>query len=321
MKKQLNNDKAFLWKFSFNHVRFLSTFILYYCLPLNVRSQADPMYSQYMFNPLPLNPAYAGSQSNLSMTVVVRKQWLDIDGSPSTQTFSAHSPVKNKNLAIGFSALHDKIGVTGRTGFYGVGAYKINFNNKSKLSFGIQTGVVNTVSRLSQLQTKLPNDPAVSSDIVTCLMPCFGTGLYWYSEKMYLGISAPDLLAVHSKRENTEVIHYRHFFLHGGYVISISSQIKYMPGFLIKEVKGYPIQFDVNNIFIINDVLWVGASYRSFTSVNAIIQVQLTNQLSLGYACDIPISTFSKMAGVSHELKLGYKFVFHKDNAFMPRYF
>jgi type IX secretion system PorP/SprF family membrane protein len=321
MKKQRNQDSVYLWEFSFNPVGFLSAFILYYCLPLNVWAQADPLYSQYMFNLLPLNPAYAGSQEHLSMTVVARKQWLDIDGAPSTETFSAHSPIKNKNIAIGFSALHDKIGVTSRTGFYGVGAYKINFNNKSKLSFGIQAGIVNTVSKLSQLQTKLPNDPAVSSDLATYLLPGLGMGVYWYSEKMYLGISAPDLLNVRSKKENVEVIHYRHFFLHGGYVCSISSQIKYMPGFLIKRVKGYPLQFDVNNIFIINDVLWVGASYRSFTSVNGIIQAQLTNQLSLGYSCDVPISTFSKLAGTSHEVKLSYKFVFQKDNAFMPRYF
>lgn len=321
MKKQHSQDNTFLWKSSFNHVGFLSVCILYYCLPLNLSAQADPLYSQYMFNPLPLNPAYAGSQGYLSITAVVRKQWLNMNGAPSTQTFSVHSPIKNKNIAIGFSALHDKIGVTDKTGFYGVAAYKINFNNKSRLSFGIQAGVVNTVSKLSQLQPKQPNDPAVSSDLVTYLMPGFGTGVYWYSEKIYLGISAPDLLDIHSKKEYVKEIQYRHFFLHGGYVYTISPQIKYMPGFLIKEVKDYPIQFDINNILIINDVIWLGISYRSATSINGILQIQLTNQLSLGYSCDVPINAFSKMAGTSHELKLSYKFVFHKDNAFMPRYF
>lgn len=308
-------------KKQFNHAGFLSAFLLYYCFPLNAGAQTEPLYSQYMFNLLPLNPAYAGSQKNLSMTVVARKQWLDIDGAPSTQTFSTHSPIKNKNVSVGFTALHDKIGVTGKIGFNGVGAYKINFNNSSKLSFGIQAGVVNTVSRLSKLQPKQPNDPAVSSDIATYLVPCFGTGVYWYSEKMYVGISSPDLLTVYSKRDHKELIRYSHFFLNGGYVYSVSSQIKYMPGFLIKKVKSSSVQFDINNVFIINDVLWIGASYRSFTSVNGIIQVQLTNQLSMGYACDIPTNAFSKMAGISHELKLGYKFVFQKDNAFMPRYF
>jgi type IX secretion system PorP/SprF family membrane protein len=274
-----------------------------------------------MFNMLPLNPAYAGSQEYLSLTTTFRKQWLNMDGAPSTQTFSAHSPIKNKNIALGFSAVHDKIAVTSKTGFYGVYAYRINFNNKSKLSLGLQAGLINVVARLSQLQTKLPNDPAVSADKTTYLVPGFGAGLYWYSEKFYLGASVPDLFEARSKKEGAEVVRNKHLFMHAGIVYKLSAQLKHMPGILFKGVKGASIQYDINNVFIFHDVLWLGVSYRSATSLNFIIQAQLTNQLTFGYSYDVPLNSFNKAAGPTHELRLNYKFVFIKDNAFMPRYF
>jgi type IX secretion system PorP/SprF family membrane protein len=270
---------------------------------------------------LPLNPAYAGSQENLSLTSVYRKQWMTIDGAPSSQTLSAHSPIKNKNIALGLSAIHDKIGVTSKTSINGVYAYRINFNNKSKLSFGLQAGLSNMVMQLSQLQTKLPNDPSVSSDKVVYIRPGFGTGIYWYSEKFYLGASVPDLLELKSKNESNELVRYRHFFIQGGGVYNLSYQIKHMPGILIKGVEGSRLQYDINNIFIINDVLWLGLSYRSESSLNFILKTQLTNQLSIGYSYDAPVSRFSRFAGASHEFSLNYRFVFFKDNAFMPRYF
>jgi type IX secretion system PorP/SprF family membrane protein len=304
-------------------IRYFAVFYtgIFSCFFTTAMAQTEPMYSQYMFNMLPLNPAYAGSQENFSLTTTYRKQWVNMDGAPGTQTFSAHSPVKNKNIALGLSTVHDKIGVTSKTGFYGVYAYRINFNNKSKLSFGLQAGFVNVVSRLSQLQTKLPNDPVLSSDKTSYLLPGFGTGLYWYSEKFYLGISSPDLFEMKSKKESDDVIHDRHLFFTGGTVYNISSQVKHMPGFLIKGVKGDRWQYDINNVFIFHDVLWLGVSYRSATSLNFIVQAQLTNQLAFGYAYDTPINNFSRLAGPTHELRLNYKFVFFKDNAFMPRYF
>jgi type IX secretion system PorP/SprF family membrane protein len=286
-----------------------------------LEAQSNALYSQYMFAMLPLNPAYAGSNENLCMTATYRKQWMDIDGAPSTQLFTANSPIKNKKVALGFSAIHDKIGVTSKTGFYGAYAYRINFNNKSKLSFGLQAGLVNLITRLSQLQTKLPNDPAASVDGISYLLTNVGAGIYWYSKKFSLGLAAPDLMEAKPRDPSAQVIQYKHLFLNGGFVYNISSQIKYKPSILIKRTKGYQLQYDINNIFILNEVVWIGVSYRNAVSVNYILQFQLTNQLSLGYSYDMPISKFTRLAGATHEFMLSYKFVFFKDNAFMPRYF
>ena len=283
-------------------------------------AQNEPLYSQYMFNTLPINPAYAGSHENLNLTAVYRKQWLNMDGAPSTQTFSAHSPLKNKKVALGFSTLHDKIGVTSRTGFWGVYAYRIHFKNKSSLSLGLQGGVVHMASRLSQLQTKQLNDPKMSADIIHYTAPSAGAGVYWYSDKYYVGASIPDLLELRLNQSN-EVIRYRHCFVHAGYVFKLSYRLKYLPGFLIRYVKPGGPQFDLSSVFIFNDVLWVGVGYRGGTSLNFLLQMQLTDQLQLGYAYDSPISDFTVMAGASHEIKLSYRFVFFKDNAYMPRYF
>lgn len=301
--------------------RWFAVCLLYLCILHRGMSQNEPMYSQYMFNTLPLNPAYAGSQENLIITSVFRKQWMDMDGAPSTQTLSAHTPVKNQKIALGFSALHDKIGVTGKTGVYGIYAYRISLKNKSRLSLGLQAGLVHQVQRFSQLQTRQQNDPRMSADRTIFTAPGLGAGAYWYSDKYYLGISAPDLLEVRLGEVSGGSVRYPHYFIHGGYVFKISYQVKYMPGFLVKSLRGGSPQFDINNVFILNDVLWLGISYRSSTSVNLMFQAQLTNQLSLGYSYDHPAGRYSNLAGASHEVKLSYKFVFFKDNAFMPRYF
>lgn len=289
-------------------------------MALSVYAQTEPMYSQYMFNMLPLNPAYAGSQEDLSVTALYRKQWLDMDGAPSTQTLSAHTPVKKKNIALGFTAIHDKIGVTGKTGFYGAYAYRVRFKNKSTLSLGLQGGVSQAVNHFSRLRTKQPNDPHMNADRVLYTAPGVGAGVFWYSDKYYLGASAPDLMEV-QLNGNAGQIRRRHYFIHGAYVFRLSYQVKYMPGFLIKEVQGVAPQFDFNNTVILNDVLWLGLSYRSSASLNLLVQLQLTGQLRLGYSYDSPLGDLKSVAGASHELKLSYRFVFFKDNACMPRYF
>lgn len=153
-----------------------------------VYAQNEPMYSQYIFNTLVINPAYAGSQGDLNATAVYRKQWMDIDGAPSTQTFSIHSPIKKRKIALGLLAVHDKIGVTGKTGLYGIYAYRISFNNNSKLSLGLQAGFVQMVSRFSRIQTKQANDPGMSVDKSIYVAPGIGAGIYWYSPGIIWGL-------------------------------------------------------------------------------------------------------------------------------------
>jgi type IX secretion system PorP/SprF family membrane protein len=275
-----------------------------------------------MFNSLPINPAYAGSHEHLSATVIARKQWLKIDGAPSTQTLSVHAPIYKSKMGLGLTAINDQIGVTSNTGLYGAYAYRIKFK-KSILALGLQVGFTNYVSRYSQLEVRTPNDPAFASDDVRFFLPNFGGGAYYYSDRYYIGFSVPHILD--HLGNNTNVAHnalqYQHYFLTAGYVFDLSPQLKLKPSTLIRAVEGAPIQADVNATLMINDVLWIGLSYRTSTALVFITQVMLTDQLSFGYAYDAALNSIKTVSMASHEVMLNYRFVYFRKNVVAPRYF
>jgi type IX secretion system PorP/SprF family membrane protein len=285
-------------------------------------AQQEPMYSQYMFNSLPLNPAYAGTQECLNASVIVRKQWLALDGAPSTQTLSVHSPVYKDKMGLGITVVNDKIGVTSNTGLYGAYAYRIKFS-KSVLSLGLQVGFTNYVSRFSQLETRTPNDPSFATDDIRFFLPNFGGGAFYYSKKFYAGLSVPhilDHLGNNSKVANNAA-QYQQYFLTSGYVLSLSPQLKIKPSVLAKVIQGVPFQLDLNTTVMIHDVLWLGVSYRTNTSLNFIVQAMLTDQLSFGYGYDAAINDLSSTAKASHEVLLNYRFMYFRKNVAAPRYF
>jgi type IX secretion system PorP/SprF family membrane protein len=291
-------------------------------LPLLASGQQSSLYSQYMFNSLPLNPAYAGSHEHLSATVIARKQWMQIDGAPATQTLSVHTPIHKSKMGLGLTAIHDKIGVTSNTGLYGAYAYRIKFK-KSILSLGLQAGFTNYVSRYSQLEVRTPNDPAFATDDLRFFLPNFGGGIYYYSEKFYAGFSVPQIVDHLRHRTNVayNAIQYQHYFFTTGYVAALSPQLKLKPSVLVRMVQGAPIQADFNTTLMINDVLWLGVSYRTSTSLNFIVQAMLTDQLSLGYAYDAALNKLRTVNTASHELMLNYRFVYFTKNVIAPRYF
>lgn len=299
--------------------------ILLWCLfcPLLLAAQQESLYSQYMFNSLPLNPAYAGSHEYLSATVLARKQWLKIEGAPATQTMSAHAPVYKSKMGLGLTAVNDKIGVTSNTGLYGAYAYRIKFT-KSILSFGLQVGFTNYVSRFSKLEVRTPNDPAFAEDDVRFFLPNFGGGIYYYTNKFYAGFSVPHILDHLGSKSNivaANSIQSQHYFLTSGFVATLSPQLKLKPSVLIKAIQGAPLQADLNTTLMINEVLWLGVSYRTATSLNFIIQAMLTDQLSLGYAYDSALNKIRNVSVASHEVMLNYRFIYYHKNVIAPRYF
>ena len=276
-----------------------------------------------MFNALPLNPAYAGTAEELNITVIARKQWLNIDGAPATQTLSVMSPVKKEKMALGFTAINDYIGVTHQTGFYGIYAFKIKLSAHSKLSLGLQAGFTNYVSRFSELEVRTPNDPAFASNDVRYLLPNFGAGAFYYSKKFYAGISAPYILDHLDNNSNVALnaMQSRTYLFTSGYVATLSPELKIKPSILFRVANGVPVQADINTTFIIHDVLWFGVSYRSFSSLNFIAQLQLSNRLSFGYSYDIPLNKISSASSGSHEVMLSYRFINYNKNMIIPRYF
>lgn len=284
--------------------------------------QYTPDYSQYMFNGLAINPAYTGSREALSTSLLYRKQWVNFEGAPQNITFSAHGPLKNEKIALGLFVTNESYPTSSNTGFYANYAYRININN-AKLSFGLKAGIKSVTENFSDVSTLIGVDPAFEEAAGTSFLPNFGGGIYYYTDNYYVGISVPDFLETIKVGDSYTVQHNfsnYNYHLTGGYLLSISDNFKLKPSTLLKYQYG-EIQADLNNNFILfNDRLWLGASYRLSKAVVGIIEVQVNNQLKVGYSYDYSLGDLSAYNDGSHEIFLRYEFKY-KVETFNPRYF
>lgn len=283
--------------------------------------QQQVMFTQYMFNGLAINPAYAGSHESISMSLLAREQWTGLDGAPSTQTFAVHTPFVNQRIGLGLLVLHDKIGVTEQTGTYASYSYKIPFENGSNLAFGVQAGLTSFNAKFSEVSS---TDPTFSNGDIKELHPAFGFGMYYSNKRMYAGLSIPQLnqRVIDGELADSDSKLVRHYFGTFGYLFTLNQSLKLKPSVLLKVVKGAPAEMDFNANLIINDVLWLGLSYRSFDSFDALFQVQVTNKLQIGYSYDLATSSeIRRINSGSHEFMLHYLFSFDKKKIVTPRYF
>lgn len=298
-------------------------FLLLYALEGFSQPHA-PLNSQYMFNGLAINPAYTGSRESFSTSLIYRNQWTGIEGAPVTQTFSAHTPLKKKNIALGLLMYNDKVAVTNQSGFFANYAYRI-FLNKSVLSFGIKGGIDVLRSNWIDIETIEPDDPAFEQDQETTVLPNTGMGVYFYSKKYYIGASIPSMLSYKTGDSEQKLKPYNsienyNFIFTGGFVFSLSDNIKSKPSILFKFIPSSKAQIDINNSFIFNDTFWVGISVRTQDALVLMFEYQINNQIKVGYAYDYSYSGLRKHNYGSHEILLRYEFVY-KVKAFNPRYF
>ncbi|WP_113663215.1 PorP/SprF family type IX secretion system membrane protein [Pedobacter nanyangensis] len=291
-----------------------------------VNAQQEAMYSQYMFNTLAINPAYAGSRNITSATALYRSQWVGIDGAPETLTFTIDAPLNNKKIGLGLQVFSDKIGVTQNSGALLSYAYRIRMETGT-LSFGLQAGYSQYRAALSSvpLNTYSSTDVAFNSDINKGLLN-LGTGIYYNSDRFYIGLSAPQLL--NNQLNNFTVTNdnvFRgqalHLFLASGYVFPLSEDFDLKPSVLIKGVKGAPIQADLNANLWIKQVFSIGMQYRTSADLAAMMEVQASPQLRLGYSYDRSTTKLVQFNSGSHEIMLRYEFGFEKGKTISPRYF
>lgn len=303
--------------------------LLYYALvllmgliSLSAFSQQHTMYTQYMFNGLALNPAYAGSHGGMSITALAREQWSGLEGAPSTQTLALHSPIKNKKISLGLLMLRDQIGVSKEHAIYGSYAYRIAME-KGTLSMGLQAGFTSFREDLNELQ--LLHRPAADfQDIRSSFLPNFGAGIFYSSERFYAGFSVPRMLQNSIDKDNpiSTAKEARHYFLTGGYMLYLSRDLKLKPNFLLKVVEGAPIQFDLNANLLIKDLIWFGLSHRFGADWNALLELQITKRIRFGYAYDFASSTdLSQVHSGSHEFMLNYVFLKPEQKMKSPRFF
>lgn len=308
---------------SFYRIVLLFAGVLLITLPVN--AQENPLFSQYMFNGLVINPAYTGSHESMTATAAYRAQWTGLEGSPQTQVASVHSPWKMSRSAMGGVFVHDRIGVTNQYTVYGTYAYRIPVSEHAKLAVGAQVGVTYYQSNLSDLVIVTPGgqpDPAFAQNDSRYL-PALGIGVYYYSKKSYIGMSLPQI--INNRWENQDALakarQTRHYFIAAGHVFDIGQNYKLKPNVLLKWVEGGEFQFDLNANLFIHDVVGVGVSYRLDDSFDILLNWNITPQLGLGYSYGYPISSLASTQYGTHEIVLNYRFKHSKHIIFSPRYF
>lgn len=299
--------------------------IFFSLIGLSCWSQQEAMYSQYMFNGLFLNPAYAGSHDYFSSTAIFRNQWVSFPGAPKSATLAIDGPLYGNPMGIGMIAGFDQIGVTKRTDFFLNYSYKIRMH-KGYLAFGVKAGVSQYNANLSELTIWDQPDEVFISDINGKLIPTMGFGAYYYQENWYAGISSPTLLGYESdKKFNLDVEKSsalkRHYFATAGCVLPVSSAVKLKPSFLVKYLPGAPVQADINCAAMFNEVFWLGASYRTGDAVAGLIEYQANKKFRVGYAYDFTFSSIRHYSAGTHELMLGYDFGKDFTKVKTPRFF
>ena len=290
---------------------------------LNASAQQDPMFTQYMFNGLVLNPAYAGVHESISLSAGTRIQWTGSGSEkPFTNTFSVHSPLQDR-LAIGASFTDDQIGRTNRDRLNMSLAYRIPVG-LGRLSFGLSGGMmVYNLDAYNATEIGDPNDPLNASYSTT--KPEIGAGVMYYTDIFFLGVSTNNLINSKVSDNDANMPFFRakqHFFAYAGYVISINEFMKLKPNVLLKYVDGAPVQIDLNANALFNNRFGIGVSYRSLDAFSLIAEIQFPQPFfSIGYSYDmVHTDLFSQQFG-THELTLNYRFGIKKNVLLTPRYF
>ncbi|WMJ74656.1 type IX secretion system membrane protein PorP/SprF [Cytophagaceae bacterium ABcell3] len=292
--------------------------------PALAKAQQDALFSQYMFNMLLVNPAYAGSREVVSLNALGRKQWIGIPGAPETATFSADMPFRNETMGAGITLFNDRIGVFSNTGMYASYAYRLQLTKSTLLSAGVSAGFTNFQANFTSVQLDEfgnSGDLAFSQDL-SRFLPNVGIGLFLNSDKYYIGFSIPQMLTNRLDLDRSySARQYRHIFLMGGYVFTLNQHLKLKPSTLIKQVHGAPIQVDLNANLWLYDRYSVGISYRSLTAPVLILEMQLLDQFRLGYAFDYTHSQLRYYNNGTHEIMLRYEFGYDKRKMVSPRHF
>jgi type IX secretion system PorP/SprF family membrane protein len=276
-------------------------------------AQQRPIHSLYMFDPLLINPAYAGTQVQLSGTAIYRNQWVNFPGAPKTFTASAHSGFKKARVGLGFLVANDQIGIHSENSAYFIYSYKIPLskfdNKKSTLSFGVQGGFNNLKSDFTKLNPHDINDPFYSL-VERNMSWNFGGGIYFRSPKFYAGFSVPYILnnkVVDVQDLESIAKQSRYYYLTGGYIFQPSKNLKFIPSALIRLQETAPLSFDANLVTVLYDVVGLGVSYRLDDSIVGMFELQINENFHVGYAYDFTTSDLRQYSNGTHEIMINYR--------------
>lgn len=284
-------------------------------------AQQDAQFTQYMYNTININPAYAGSRGALSMFALHRTQWVGLDGAPVTNTVSINTPLNASKLGLGVSLVNDKIGPTTENTISADLSYSIQTSETWKLSFGIKATANLFDLDASKLNPVDATDPSLQN--YSKFSPNIGAGAYWHSDKAYVGLSVPNFIQTNRYNDNEVAIFKERisYYLIAGYVFDFSNTVKFKPALLTKMIEGAPLQVDASANFMFYDKFMLGVSYRWSASVSAMAGFQVTDGLYIGYGYDKETTNLDNYNSGSHEIFLRYELFNNIKKITTPRFF
>ncbi len=308
--------------------QLVTTLLLTFNFSLSTFSQQDPLFNKYMFNPLFINPAYAGSRDAVSSVLMHRSQWVGFDGAPITQTFTIHAPLAQKKMGIGFSFIRDQIGPSTNFGIMANYAYRIPLWT-GKLAFGLRVAAYNYTFQYNKITYKEAEDPSSIYYPQNYWKPSFDFGLRYNDKNKFVGLTLSHINQIGKQSISGDIIAPTNaafqlipqLKLMGGYAFEINEKVVFKPSFLINTAYTGTSISDINASFLLNSVFWCGITYRTNQTVVAIAQYDVSNALSFGYSYDMSINTLRNYNSGSHEVFIRHEFEFKKSKILSPRYF
>lgn len=286
-------------------------------------AQQDAQFTQYMYNTINVNPAYAGSRGAMSIFGLHRTQWVGLDGAPVTNALSLNTPLNESNLGIGISFINDRIGPTVENTISADVSYTVQTSENFKLSFGVKA----TGNFFNVDPNKLSLDRTAGADksliYYNKFSPNIGAGIYLHSDKSYIGISVPNFIET-NRYDDNEVAIFKdkiNYYLIAGHVFDLNSDIKFKPALLTKVVEGAPLQVDVSANFMFYEKFVVGAAYRWDAAVSALAGFQVTDGLYIGYGYDKETTNLRNYNSGSHEIFLRFELFNNINKIISPRFF
>ncbi len=297
--------------------------VLLGCTSTQMQGQQDPQYTNYMYNHTYINPAYAGSEQGVNIFGLYRTQWVGLYGAPKTATLAVDTPLGRSGLGLGVNFTNDRLGAMDENTLAVDLSYGIDLNSAYKLAFGLKGsgGLLNVdYSKLSIYEER---DPVVANNVDNSFSANLGVGAFLYSEKAYVGLSAPHLFT-QSRYDDNAVNTLRqrmHLYATGGYVFDLNYNLKFKPAAMVKMVAGTPLQVDLSANFMFREKFTFGAAYRWDASVSGLVGFQALENLLIGYSYDADTTKLARYNSGSHEIFLRFTLFNSLKRVTAPRFF
>lgn len=296
--------------------------IILLLLPASLFAQQDPLYNQYIFNQHMINPAYTGIHNMLNASVISRKQWLGFEGSPFTNTLSIHTSLVSNKVGLGLLVINDRLGVNNNTEIHLTYSYKIDLGGSRRLSFGLQSGLINYRYDYSDLTFEFVDDPNFLPINENFTEPNFGAGVMFMSDYYFAGISVPRILNIEVNDGVISSTRYKkHYYLSGGALITLNQTLKLKPSVLVKLVEDNPLSVDLNGSLLIREFIWAGVSLRNFNTAGINGQIELNDQLRFAYTFEFPTNQLTVSNFGTHEVMLSFDIAPFNRQLIRRRYF